>query len=211
MESKLIQARTCKFLDPFKFEWNGCVEVNVMFLSEGLLQLFDGFNRTFWVKHRISTGDTCSSCFHSMTFFDDFLPCGTSSFVCEHIRRFASIFRERTIIATPMALASHKEDQFTSFLTLNTTFCFTLLRRQNLRVHWKMDDHEQTPVHSLFNPSVKAQRFRSVTMHGNDGRWSVLDGTSLHILIHLVHLLFHHPIGQQPHSQCHRIRNEVHG
>jgi hypothetical protein len=56
-----------------------------MVRPEGGFELFDGFEGTLQIKHRIPAGDSSSCGSHCVAFLYDFLPRRAASFIGKHI------------------------------------------------------------------------------------------------------------------------------
>ncbi len=123
------------------------VSVNVVVGAEGSLQLTNRFKRLFQIKHWVAARDAGAGGVHGLSFFDDLLPRCAPTFVGEHVRRFSPVFRQRAVIAAPVAFAGDKQDKFAALLALNTSLWLTLLRREDFGDHGQTA-HQATPLDS---------------------------------------------------------------
>ena len=112
--------------------------MDVMVGAKGCLELANRFEGLFQIEHRVAAGDTGAGGVHGMSLLDDLVPRRAPAFVGEHVRGFPSVFRQRAVIAAPVAFAGDEQDEFAALLALHATLSLALLRREDFGGHGKL-------------------------------------------------------------------------
>ena len=95
--------------------------MDVVFGAKRRLQLATRLHAPLPRHHRVATGDSGACGVHRLALFDDRCPVAdfAAALVGVHVVDFSTSFRKWAVVAHPVALAGHEENQFAAHLALD--------------------------------------------------------------------------------------------